>query len=164
MTAKFASLHAGLLARKGQASPVFVNPAVTYIDDPRPMMDADDDDDAQRRDVASADGLPLMAEKVGGDEVSNGQLTPMLNGGRPMAVRPPRRPRLSTDEDTHGPYRFSFRMPSDQHRRLRVAAAQKNVSLQQALSDALDNYLDGLCACSLKDCTCLAARDDAQKN
>ncbi len=164
MTAKFASLHAGLLARKGQAAPVFMNPAVAYIDDPRPIGEADDDD-VQRRDVASADGLPLMAEKIGGDDVSNGQLTPMMMNGIRPARAGPRKPRLVTDEDHHdSPYRFSFRMPADQHRRLRVAAAQKNISLQQALSDALDNYLDGLCACSLKECNCMARQGEAQKN
>ncbi len=161
MTIKFASLHAGLLARKGEAAPVFVNPAVSYVDEPRPTEEADDD--VIRRDVASADGLPLIAEKIGGDEVSNGKLTPMMNGSRPSArstiVTAPRKPRRQADDDHHGPYRFSFRMPPDQHRRLRVAAAQKNISLQQALTDALENYLDGLCACSLKECNCLAPRD-----
>jgi len=165
MTSKFASLYAGLLARKGEAAPVFTNPAVSYVDGPRP---AGDGDEMIRRNVASADGLPLIAEKVGGDEVSNGQLTAMLNGGQHVAqhvskstpAAAPRKPRRkAANGGHHGPYRFSFRIPPDQHRRLRVAAAQKNISLQQALTEALENYLDGLCACSLKECNCLAPQN-----
>jgi hypothetical protein len=176
MTSKFASLYAGLLARKGEATPVFVNPAVSYIDTPRP--DGESDGEVIRRNVASADGLPLMAEKAMADDDPAAGLTPGVQGPVVKApstngsshlhavngTAPRKRARKTIKREHHGPYRFSFRIPADQHRRLRVAAAQKNISLQQALSDALDKYLDGLCACSLSDCNCMARQDDARKN
>jgi hypothetical protein len=170
MTSKFASLYAGLLARKGEATPVFTNPAVSYVDAPRAQANGEDGE-MIRRNVASADGLPLMAEKaMGGDDPAAG-LTPGMAGALPHAhtnngsrahlhavkTAPPKKRRARKVNGDHaGPYRFSFRMPADQHRRLRVAAAQKNISQQQALEQALENYLDGLCACSLKECNCLA--------
>jgi len=171
MTSKFANLHAGLLARKGDATPVFTNPAVSYVDAPRP--EGDGEDGAMiRRNVASADGLPLMAEKAMGADDPAAALTPGMagavahahahanNGARAhlhsVKTTPPKKRARKLNGDHQGPYRFSFRMPPDQHRRLRVAAAQKNISQQQALEQALENYLDGLCACSLKECNCLA--------
>jgi hypothetical protein len=170
MTNKFASLYAGLLARKGDATPVFTNPAVSYVDGPRPA----DGEEAEmiRRNVASADGLPLMAEKAMGADDPAAALTPGMAGAvvhthahanngarahlRAVKTAPPKKRARKLNGDHQGPYRFSFRMPADQHRRLRVAAAQKNISQQQALEQALENYLDGLCACSLKECNCLA--------
>ncbi len=180
MTSKFASLYAGLLARKGEAAPVFTNPAVSYVDDPRPEGE-DDDGGMIRRNVASADGLPLIAEKAMGGDDPAAALTPGVIGALAdgsgngnghhnhhphlravktvspvIKAAPPKKRARKVNGGDHGPYRFSFRMPADQHRRLRVAAAQKNISQQQALEQALENYLDGLCACSLKECTCLA--------
>ena len=181
MTIKLASLHAGMLVRKGEAVPVFSNPAVSYVDGPRPLQASDAAE--VRRDVASADGLPLIAEKMmmdpRGDEEAIGLLTKEMNraatrasaetGSRPhlraVGSPAPRKPiRKDADGEHHGPCRFTFRMSPDQRRRLHVAAAQKGCSLQQSLCEALDKYLDGLCACSLKDCACLARRDGGHRN
>ncbi|MEX0853353.1 MAG: hypothetical protein WD036_08760 [Bauldia sp.] len=161
MTSKFASLHADLLARKGEAAPVFSDPAVSYVDAPRPLQASDAAE--VRRDVASADGLRLIAEKIMMDPPAATRVS--AETGRPPHLRAvgspaPRKPiRKDANGEHQGPYRFTFRISPDQRRRLRVAAAQKGCSLQQSLGEALDKYLDGLCACSLKDCACLARRD-----
>jgi predicted HicB family RNase H-like nuclease len=72
-------------------------------------------------------------------------------------------PAREVEDSKHpGRYRLTFRMTPDQRRRLRIAAAKEDQSLQQLLSDALDGHLDGLCACSLRDCTCLARHDESE--
>jgi predicted HicB family RNase H-like nuclease len=169
MTAKFASLHVGLLARKGEAVPVFKNPNVSYVDAPPP-----DGDSVIRRDVASVDGLPLIADKKAladrysdrydaelaltpgldhptddGDEAAVGPWAGKeMNGAAARApAGPGKRPAAKTGEHAHeehdGPYRFSFRMAAEQRRRLRIAAAQKDCTLSQALGEALDRHLAG---------------------
>lgn len=168
MTTKFATLHAGLLARKGEAVPVLPNPLMTYVDMPRPVWPA-------ATAATASDGRPLSPSEAGIARLIR-RTDDSLDGGaketdspRPLDVVATAKPRQPNVEDAdhdhhHGAYRFSFRMSPDQRRRLRVAAAQKNLSLQQSLADALDKYLDGLCACSLKECACMARRDDDPAN
>ncbi len=170
MTSKFASLHAGLLARKGEAAPMFTNPAVTYVD-ARPPIEGDLPEEV-RRDVSSVDGLPLIADKQAlaerysdhydaelaltpgydhpaddhDDEAATAPLAgKKMNGA--TARLPARSGKQSSarsgDHASHGPYRFSFRMAAEQRRRLRIAAAQKDCTLSQALGEALDGYLAG---------------------
>ena len=139
MTSKFASLHANLLARKGEAAPVFSDPAVSYVAAPRPLQASDAAE--VRRDVASADGLPLIAEKMmmdpHGDDEAIGQLTREMNRTATRAsaeTRSPPRLRAvgspaprDADGEHYGPYRFTFRMSPDQRRRLRIVTAREEL-------------------------------------
>ncbi|HEY8593949.1 MAG TPA: hypothetical protein VIL84_01795 [Devosiaceae bacterium] len=160
MTSKLASLHAGLVARKGEASPALSNPGFSYVDTPRPMPRpafGNEFEPERRAGAQRAAERPAM------------QVVP-----RQVVPREPQRPgpdlkavaaqaapdaHHRDNETHHGPYRLTFRLTHDQRRRIRIAAAQKDQSLQQILSDALDNHLDGLCACSLSDCRCLARQE-----
>jgi len=151
MTSKLASLHAGLVARKGEAMPALTNPALTYVDTPRPVHETSTN--SQRHTMASALGQPPAVATTPANRFSSSKEE------EPVAVPSLQKPLLDTEEGSHhGPYRLSFRMTKDQRRRLRIAAAQNDRSLQQMLSVALDNHLDGLCACSLKECACLARK------
>ena len=105
MPAKFASLHAGLLARKGEAKPALsssavwtliaekvggdeasndraepalTNPAVSYVDTPRPVQGE------------NAAIRPLIADEVGGDGVSSGEAKPALANPAVSYVDTPR--------------------------------------------------------------------------
>lgn len=82
---------------------------------------------------------------------------------QPVAGTTPDHPHEDADHDPALRHRFTFRMTHEQRHRLRLAAAIRDQSLQTMLSDALDNHLNGLCACSLKDCACMAAAEAAQR-
>lgn len=163
MSSKLASLHAGLVARKGEAVPAISHPSFSYTDTAWPTEQQawwDDEDDRPSVIDASVARLhPAATRPV----------------ERPAPVRddPPVRPvpravPAATEDkpveahaagDTLGPYRLTFRMTHDQRRRLRIAAAKKDMSLQAVLAEALDAHLDSLCACSLRDCTCMAREE-----
>jgi len=168
MTAKFASLDGGLLVRKGQAVPSLASSAVHNFEAPS-LLPRSNGGGVQSEHASTArPALISHAESAPDKEVAAAQSTPTrrrapatgsakVNGRRHLravtTAAPPK-----ADTDAH--YRLTFRMSQDQHRRLRVGAAQKGSSLQQLLSEALDKYLDGLCACSLNDCACMARRDE----
>jgi len=90
-----------------------------------------------------------------------------------VEVRPARerntsvpRPRPSgaknVSKDQPAPFRLTLRMTADQRRRLRIVAAQKDQTLQKSASEALDAYLDSLCACAMRDCACLARHENPE--
>lgn len=192
MTSKLASLHAGLIARKGEAMPALSNPGFSYVDTARPapvltQVSAqtqaqvpaptpaaapirDDSNDTKPTgltpDARQAPPPPVTAKPIV-------RQSPPLNrekSTRPSleaatTLRAQREPVRKTEEDKRlQPHKLTFRMTQDQRRRLRIAAAQRDKSLQQILSDALDNHLDGLCACSPEGCTCLARNETRQVN
>lgn len=140
MTHKVASLHAGLIVRKGEAVPAPLAPSHPFFETyrPAPVAHTFKSSDAPR------------------------SITDRLNANReaaPASDAPPQAPMIVATEafkSYHDHYRMTFRMTGSQRRRLRIAAAQSDRSLQQVLSQALDNYVDDLCACSLKNCTCMA--------
>ncbi len=53
------------------------------------------------------------------------------------------------------PRKIAMRLTEAQHLRLRVAAAQLQVTRQALLSAALDHYLTTVCAAGRPDCACL---------
>ena len=147
MSQRTSSLHGGLVARKGTAMPAMSHAPLAYETPVRPARN----------------------ERVLDDKPPSenfGENTPQLR--RPMvpAVAPKpfvaKRPEpLPSTEKTRpaGAHRFSFRITDDQHRRLRIASAHENASMQLLLAKALDNYLDDMCACSLESCACMARKD-----
>lgn len=150
MSSKLATLHAGLIARKGEARPAIAHAAFSYVDAPRPAPQP------VRQDGGIEEHGPSMAPQPAAD-------VPVTPAPKPVsaAPRPPARvraapPQKSEDNDHSKPFRLTFRMSADQRRRLRIAAAKEEKSLQEVLSDALDNHLDTLCACALRECSCLA--------
>jgi len=153
MSSKLASLHAGLIARKGEARPAIAHPAFSYVDAPRPAPQPlrQDGDGMQRRSFARAVALPSgdVPEPLAPEPVRAAPRTP-----EPVLRAAPRRKPVDDDHARH--FRLTFRMTSEQRRRLRIAAAKGEKSLQELLSEALDSHLDSLCACELRECTCLA--------
>lgn len=162
MSSKLASLHAGLVARKGEAMPAISHPAFSYVDTPRPIRR--EDDSVERRSFSTAANSPAPArveQRVQQRAAHESEARPQPQ--RSVAAPAPRKPKREKSE-TQGArsYQLTFRMTRDQRRRLQIAAAQTDKSLQQTLSDAIDNHLDGLCACSLKECACMARNDAHQ--
>lgn len=178
MTSKLASLHAGLIARKGEAMPALSNPGFSYVDTARPSPVLtqvpvpapvrDSSNGTKPTDFPEVEPTPPVTAKpivrqsppLNREKPTQPNLKPNPEAITPRASREPVR---KAEEDNHPrPHKLTFRMTQDQRHRLRIAAAQRDKSLQQILSDALDNHLDGLCACSPKGCTCLARNEARQ--
>lgn len=162
MSSKLASLHAGLIARKGEATPAVAHPAFSYVDAPRPAPqpvrhDGNGNGNGIERHSFATPGAPPAGD------------VPQLRAPEPVRAAPsaPERPVRAAPVRRHvagnepRPFRLTLRLTADQRRRLRIAAAKEEMSLQEVLSDALDSHLDTLCACDLRECSCLA-REDSQ--
>lgn len=148
MTARYASLHAGMLARKGQASPAVPSPmsSVSYVDAPP---------NTGRRDAGRAATEPDRPQKTAlAPPPPATAVEPDEPARQAPAASPPakRRSRLTPRVKT------TVRLTMEQRRRLQTAAAQMNTSQQALFSQALDLFLDTLCEGEMKDCACLAKR------
>lgn len=171
MTSKLASLHAGLVARKGEAMPALTNPLFSYVDTPRPaaipsarLRQPAPSPEYGNEGAAERRVWPQVARQAAANEVVRPtparEIEPAMVAKPPeVKFSPPKPEHESVDSDHLHRHRFTFRMTQSQRRRLRLAAAVQDQSLQQLLSAALDNHLEGLCACSLKSCACLAAAE-----
>jgi hypothetical protein len=153
---KYASLHAGLLARKGEASPAipsgFAN--ASYVDAPPPEAGS------QRRDVEARSSRSVSPSK------------PVVECDRPRAACEDSAQAPSCcagagrmlPQDPHAGIertgRAEVRLTAEQRRRLRTVAVQTSRSQQRILSDALDAWLDRLCETEMQDCTCLRPRPE----
>jgi hypothetical protein len=138
MSAKFASLHSGLLARKGQATPAMVPlPVVpergsfSYTDAPAPARD--------ETCCRAVESQPAGAHADSGAGLH-----------RPMEVHHD----VGVDHRTH----VSVRLSPEQLRRLKTAAAQLHVSQQKLMADGLEFILDKLAGEDLAGCRCLRAK------
>lgn len=170
MANKFATIHSGLLARKGEAMPAMSSHLAVYTDGPPPT--AGGDTGAGRRDVAQPEGLPLIATKTHdepwfgrrepGDDTPVRLAAPFVAEVDGRAETAGEHPHGHGNRPPGGRYKLTLRLDVERRRRLRIVAAQHDRSLQRVLVDALDKYLDGLCACSMKDCACLAPRREAE--
>ena len=144
--AKFASVHGGLLARKGLATPATL---------PLPVM-------PQQARPRYKD-LPPPAPDVtccgGASDLEKVPAVTILRAVR--ATIPPRaadhdaQHELNADLRTH----VSVRLTPEQMRRLMTAAAQLHLSRQKIVADGLDVYLDKLAAEDLAGCRCLKAKN-----
>lgn len=124
----FASLHGGLLVRKGQALPSMPEPASTFAS-------ALDRWSAPRRDALSQDAARPVAAPA-----------PVLKVVAPAPV---------TEQATKPLYhRVELRLTGDQARRLGVAAARLAQPKRRIMSRALDVYLAVLGEGPLKGCGC----------
>ena len=147
---KYASLHAGLLARKGEAAPAIPSgfAGASYVDRPAQPVPVPD----ERRDVEQRSDRPLIARKpaAGGED-----LPPACCGGGDL-------PDLV--EDPHAGIarsgRAEVRLTAEQKRRLRTVSVQTGQSQQRILSAALDAWLDRLCETEMRHCACLKARPE----
>lgn len=136
---KYASLHAGLLARKGEAEPAIPSgfSGTSHVDRP----------------PARTSASPLLPPKRAGADADAG--TPRQGccaGGEP--------PDLAADPHAGlaRTGRAEVRLTAEQKRRLRTVSVQTGQSQQRILSAALDAWLDGLCEAEMRHCACLKAR------
>ena len=147
-SAKFASVHGGLLARKGLATPATLPLQVTpQLAQPRyrdvPVLTRDEPccsgassgNDAQKQPAATT------LHSVRG-------ANPQGTAGREAHHE------ISADLRTH----VSVRLSPEQMRRLKTAAAQLHLSQQKIMANGLDVYLDKLSAEDLAGCRCLKAK------
>ncbi|CTQ52377.1 hypothetical protein LP7551_00894 [Roseibium album] len=172
---RYANLHAGLLARKGEASPALPSAfaGASYVDAPAPEPRGP----SERRDATGAD-LPARAVLL--------RKAPAIDAARAPAREPaqatPAAEPLPADAaardccqgagvtwpaDPHADidrlHRVEARLTAEQKRRLLTVAVQSGHSQQRILSDALDARLDALCAGDMQGCACLKARAPASR-
>lgn len=172
--AKYASLHAGLLARKGEASPAIPSSfaGASYVDAPSPeptsapVRPATAQPDAdprrsllQRRDIQAPETpQPLLARKP------VPPVEPVSPPEPDLEARGCCGAQLELPDDPHAGIdrvaRAQFRLTPEQKRRLRTVAVQMNWPQQRILSDALDDWLDRLCEGEMSNCACLRARPE----
>jgi hypothetical protein len=131
-SASFASLHGGLLVRKGAAAPSVEPPKM-----PAPRAPAFDGD-ADRYAVARRDA---------------GDGPPAVND-RPARILAP----LAREDEDKGledkGLRATVRLTAGQARQLRLAAALLDRSHQDLLSEALDDHFRALSKGPLRKCSC----------
>ena len=139
MSAKFASLHGGLLARKGQATPA-MHPDLPEL---APIRYADAPVRAREESCYGGGGV---AEKAT-------VLHSIDSASHTRAVDPEAHHEIA-DHRTH----VSVRLNPEQLRRLKTAAAQLHVSQQKLIADGLERYLDKLAVEELAGCRCLKAK------
>lgn len=127
---KFASVTGDLLIRKGNAEPSAARygGAKHWSPAPPPMPRA----------VASIAPVPSSPLFV-----------------RPSAP-PPAQPATVSDK-SEPMMKIALKLSQGQHFRMRVAAAQLQVSRQALVSAALDHYLTTVCAAGLPECKCLGS-------
>jgi hypothetical protein len=181
-SAKFASLHSGLLARKGLAMPAVlplpIVPALArlrYADGPRhgdmpaPVrferacaprpMDEAPRVAAPARDQTEAPARDQEESCCGGAAraATTRQPARVLHAVRSADAQP-------ADYDQHQEpgvevrTHVSVRLNAEQLRRLKTAAAQLHVSQQKIMADGLEHYLDKLALEDLVGCRCLKAK------
>lgn len=149
--AKFASVHGGLLARKGLATPATLplsvvpqQPRPRYRDEPPPVPD-------DETCCGGASGGDAENEKVPAVVT----LRPVRSTNSPRVADYEAQQEINADLRTH----VSVRLSPDQMRRLKTAAAQLHLSRQKIVADGLDVYLDKLAAEDLAGCRCLKAKN-----
>ena len=143
---RFASLHSGLLARKGEALPAAPNRLAAAYYAPEPGQEASDPPEAPPVDTSKS--VRAAAPKRTTPETTSDPKTtsgPKLRRTAPQS-KPARR-------------KTTLRLSLDQHRRLRIAAAQLDVSQQNLMSAALEAYLDQISDGQFPACSCLDSRD-----
>lgn len=83
---------------------------------------------------------------------------PRAMASTPMLVRPPVTPQAVAAPDKIEPMvKMALKLSEAQHFRMRVAAAQLQVTRQSLMSAALDHYLATVCAAGLPECKCLGS-------
>lgn len=145
MEKNFASLTAGLLARKGQARPA-IRHAPTAVDLAPQSVWAGQTPSASRLapaptadriDVGTAPDLPAPR--------SSAEPEPAIEPAAAEASAPrapePAGPRDEQAPPVGGRSAFTLRLDPDRHLKLRLACAHRNISAQQMVTAALDAWL-----------------------
>jgi hypothetical protein len=130
MGQKYASLHAGLLARKGEAMPAS-----------RPGL---------------VPGLIERAAPVVETAAPQPQPEPQRPRPNPRPPAPSQSAKPRLVENLPARHKTTIRLNAAQKRRLRLAAAVLDRSQQSLISEALDEFLDILAADPALDCRCLS--------
>ncbi len=166
---QFASVHGGLLARKGQAAPAIPSPIPQLVYTDAPSSPAPDDHSegpgSGRRDVKRWSNQPLMASK---ESVRSRPLPPSGKDSPSDWLRCDANCAADSDQsgelaendygDPSSRFKISVRLTAEQRRRMRTIAAQLDWPHQKILSKALDAYLDRICKREMKGCACLNRR------
>lgn len=164
---KFASVHGGMLARKGQATPAIPSPAphISYTDAP-PLLDTSSNESGfGRRDIELWSNKPLIASKkdVKSDahpapQTDDGLCRPECNSLNNTHYDEMRAPVEKAPDGRTSNFKISVRLTAEQKRRMRTIAAQLDWPHQKILSNALDAYLDSVCRQEMSGCACLNKR------
>jgi len=136
---KFASITGDLLARKGEAGPSADRFAAAQRWKPEP---------------------PPMPREMGTGGVSVAPAVPEAPVSAPVLVRPSVQPQpqsIAAPDHSEPTVKIALKLSEAQHFRMRVAAAQLQVSRQSLMSAALDHYLSTVCAAGLPECKCLGS-------
>ena len=111
MSSKLATLHAGLIARKGEARPAIAHAAFSYVDAPRPApQPIRQGGDGIERHIIGTATTPPPAE------------APAAPAAKPARAAPSASKLVRTassrneDDDQSKPFRLTFRMSADQRR------------------------------------------------
>ena len=183
-SAKFASLHSGLLARKGLATPAVlplpIVPALArlkYADGPRhedvpaPALfqyagaPRHADVSAQRAEAPA----PVPEESCCGgaargaaERISAGAAgkrpAPVLHAVRSVNEQPAPDYDLQQESGVEIRTHVSVRLNAEQMRRLKTAAAQLHLSQQKIIAEGLEHYLEKLAVEDLSGCRCMKAK------
>lgn len=165
-SSRFATIHGGLLARKGEAAPAVRHPGhqVSYGDHP-PLPVSGGDRAAPSRAAVQNGRAPDLPSRPATAPVATAAVAtrpaPCVGKATDDAagatVRPPARAASSEEGWGRLPRaRVSMRLTERQRRLIRIATAVLGRSQQSILSDALDGHLERLGATELKSCTCFA--------
>ena len=181
---KFASLSAGLLARKGEAEPIatpFADQLLTRVGVPDAAADIRALTPMAHPHVHTH-AEPSMARKPPAPKSLEDSMTHIFGsfGKRSVAefARPPIAPSvLPHDDEEHvdnhcgtcpGPladdapktYHVNLRMKRQRFVKLKLSAALLRKPVQEIVADALDAWFEKLPADVMGDCACLKARGD----
>lgn len=136
---KFATITGDLLARKGEAGPSADRFAAVQRWRPEPLP------------------MPSAPCAVAPDVASPAPMLVRSSSAMPKPVVAP------APEGTGPTVKIALKLSEAQHFRMRVAAAQLQVTRQALMSAALDHYLATVCAAGLPECKCLGSGSGSGK-
>jgi len=149
-TSRFATIHGGLLARKGEAAPAIRHAQVQMSYSDRPVT------------APAASTAPPVPGPPPAMPASPASRTEAVANAKPTLPTPPScgmRPGVPAGTVAAGGRekpggRASLRLTARQKRMVLIATAVLGRSQQRLLSDALDGYLNQLGASDLRSCAC----------
>lgn len=186
-TSKFANLHAGLLVRKGQATPAIASPLayVSYNDAPPPQPEVQRNVNPHATSMAhipepsqeQTTTVQAMAAQaldtfntIENEQLESPQPVPPAQptteddnclGDCPtysLSQRPPRKP-----DSAKTSARVSVRITPEQRQLMKTVGAVLEWSQQRILSDALDSFLETLKTHEMDGCACFRKRLQAEQ-
>jgi len=151
-TSKFATIHGGLLVRKGEAAPAVRHPGRDhgYTDLPRREASASALTPAEEgaRDLRAVGAPPTAAALI----AERPELPPKP---RPCAFEAPPDPVVAENDGDDAPLsKTTVRLTARQKHLIKIATAALGRSQQVILSSALDSYLQELGTNELRSCGC----------